>query len=203
MEVFRRLIKTKHYVVHMLVISSLLLHLSEPKLAGVEESEDKKSGTLSFKTPTLDDEDAHSLHMPQDLKCDGCRVVAYQLQTKFSEAHQKRPSLKVLPESQIIDITESICESKFDKYGIKDVDGKKRLSGPGLDTADIPGIMQGGGRWPNRLREMCSMYVGEIGEEEIYEAYLKEKDLDKFLCRGKGLLGECSKSKKRHKTDEL
>ncbi|XP_033738265.1 marginal zone B- and B1-cell-specific protein-like [Pecten maximus] len=202
MEVFRRPIKTSHHVVIIIVICSLVVRLSEPKLTGVEESEDKKSGSLSFKTPTLDDEDAHSLHMPRDLKCDGCRVVAYQLQTKFSEAHKKRPSLKVLPESQIYDITESVCESKFDKYGIKEVDGRKRLSGPGLETADIPGIMQGGGRWPNRLRETCSMYMGEIGEEEIYEAYRQEKDFEKYLCRGQGLLGECSK-KTSHKTDEL
>ncbi|OWF42206.1 marginal zone B- and B1-cell-specific protein-like [Mizuhopecten yessoensis] len=199
---FRRLTKTNHYLTFVLVICSLVVHLGEPKLAGVEESEDKKSGTLSFKTPTLDDEDTHSLHMPHELKCDGCRVVAYQLQTKFSEAHKKRPSLKVLPESQIYDITESICESKFDKYGIKEVDGQKRLSGPGLETADIPGIMQGGGRWPNRLRETCSMYMGEIGEEEVYEAYLKEKDLEKYLCRGQGILGECSKKRSR-KNDEL
>lgn len=202
MEMFRRLTMNTHHITIMLVICSLSAHLGEPKLAGVEESEDKKSGTLSFKPPALDDEDAHSLHMPQNLKCDACCVVAYQLQTKFSQAHKKRPSLKVLPESIIYDITESICESKFDKYGIKDVNGQKRLSGPGLETADVPGIMQGGGKWPNRLREMCAMYIGEIGEEEIYEAYRKEDDFEKYLCRGKGLLGECSK-KTTHKTDEL
>ena len=26
----------------------------------------------------------------------------------------------------------------------------KRLSGPGLDTEDVPGVMQGGGKWPER-----------------------------------------------------
>jgi hypothetical protein len=33
--------------------------------------------TLSFNPGNLTDEDQHSQHMPMDLKCDGCRVVAY------------------------------------------------------------------------------------------------------------------------------
>ena len=36
------------------------------------------------------------------------------------------------------------------RYGIKEVNKIKRLSGPGLDTADVPGVMQGGGKWPER-----------------------------------------------------
>ena len=33
--------------------------------------------TLSFTPGNLTDEDFHSLHMPQDLLCDGCITVAY------------------------------------------------------------------------------------------------------------------------------
>lgn len=36
------------------------------------------------------------------------------------------------------------------RYGVKEVDGVKRLSGPGLETADVPGLMQGGGPWSIR-----------------------------------------------------
>jgi len=31
------------------------------------------------------------------------------------------------------------------------VKGVNRLSGPGLETQDIPGLLSGGGRWPGRL----------------------------------------------------
>lgn len=33
--------------------------------------------TLTFKPANLTDEDQHSQHMPRDLICDGCRIVAY------------------------------------------------------------------------------------------------------------------------------
>lgn len=33
--------------------------------------------TLKFSPANLTDEDQHSQHMPMDLKCDGCRIVAY------------------------------------------------------------------------------------------------------------------------------
>ena len=35
-------------------------------------------------------------------------------------------------------------------YGIKTVKGINRLSGPGLEAKDFPGMMQGGGKWPGR-----------------------------------------------------
>ena len=36
------------------------------------------------------------------------------------------------------------------RYGLKTYNGENRLSGPGLEAADEPGMMQGGGRWPYR-----------------------------------------------------
>ena len=33
--------------------------------------------TLTFNPANLTDEDQHSPHMPRDLACDGCRIVAY------------------------------------------------------------------------------------------------------------------------------
>lgn len=33
--------------------------------------------TLTFNPANLTDEDQHSQHMPRDLVCDGCRIVAY------------------------------------------------------------------------------------------------------------------------------
>ena len=38
-------------------------------------------------------------------------------------------------------------------YGLKEVKGVKRLSGTGLETADVPGVLQGGGMWPRRYND--------------------------------------------------
>lgn len=45
----------------------------------VTQNEDGTEGSISFTTPTLNDEEAHSLHMPSHLKCDACTAVAYQV----------------------------------------------------------------------------------------------------------------------------
>jgi len=36
-------------------------------------------------------------------------------------------------------------------YGLKQMGGINRLSGPGTEAEEEPGMMQGGGKWPNRL----------------------------------------------------
>ena len=48
-----------------------------------------------------------------------------------------------------------------------------------------------------RLAERCGTLVGEIGEDEIYEAYRKHKSLTNFLCKEQSK--DCVKTKK----DEL
>ncbi|XP_046359843.1 marginal zone B- and B1-cell-specific protein-like [Haliotis rufescens] len=169
-------------------------------IKGLDQSDDGSSGTLSFKTPELDDEDAYSFHMPSSLKCDGCRVIAHLMYSKFDKIHKNRPSVKTLPEHEILDIFEVVCTDKFESCGVKDIKGVKRLSGPGLETADVPGVMQGGGKWPGRLQQMCQNYVGELGEEEIYHAYKEQgKLLEKFLCYGDGVQGDCSSLNKTKK----
>ncbi|XP_071952860.1 marginal zone B- and B1-cell-specific protein-like [Antedon mediterranea] len=152
----------------------------------VDDEDFPTSGKLSFKTPDLDDEHAHSQHMPDALKCDACRLLTFRMQEKFDTANKKRPSLKKnLPESEILDLFEDVCGSQFDNVGVKEIKGIPRLSGPGLETADVPGVMAGGGKWPGRLMQLCDTYVGELGEEEIYEAY-KEGKLQDFVCRQPG-----------------
>ena len=44
-----------------------------------------------------------------------------------------------------------ILLSSFIRYGLKTVHGVNRLSGEGLEAKDVPGMMQGGGKWPGRL----------------------------------------------------
>ena len=45
----------------------------------VDTSEDGNSGTITFSTPGLDDDEAHSPWMPDVLKCDACRAVSYKV----------------------------------------------------------------------------------------------------------------------------
>lgn len=48
-------------------------------------------------------------------------------------------------------------------YGLKTVHGVNRLSGPGLEAKDFPGMMQGGGKWPGRLVVLsCFMYLSSL-----------------------------------------
>ena len=45
----------------------------------VHESGFASSGKLSYSTPDLDDEDHHSMHMPDQLLCDACQILAYNV----------------------------------------------------------------------------------------------------------------------------
>ena len=36
------------------------------------------------------------------------------------------------------------------RYGIKQVKGEQRLTGPGAEASDVPGVTAGGGKWPQR-----------------------------------------------------
>nr|XP_054773111.1 marginal zone B- and B1-cell-specific protein-like [Lytechinus pictus] len=150
-------------------------------------------GTINFSTPDLDDEDHHSPHLPSSLKCDACHILTHMMTERLDKANEKRPSLKKkLPESEIIDIFEELCSDEFHNVGVKEINGKKRLSGPGSKIQDTPGIMQGGGKWPFRMLQMCQSYLGDYEEEELYGFYLKGK-LDKRLCYGPD--GVCTKKK--------
>ncbi|KAI0233720.1 hypothetical protein LSAT2_016052 [Lamellibrachia satsuma] len=105
-----------------------------------------------------------------------------------------------LPESEILDLAEKICDSKtYESYGLKLVDDKKRLTGPGTEVENRPGVMQGGGKWPIRMSDMCNTYMENIGETEIYEEYKRNKKsrsgFVNYLCYGSGVLGKCSKIK--------
>ena len=46
-------------------------------------------------------------------------------------------------------------------YGLKTYNGENRLSGPGTDAVDEPGMMQGGGRWPYRYVQL-QQYVRSL-----------------------------------------
>ena len=56
----------------------------------MEMDDDGLSGKISFTTPDLSDDDSHSPWMPDQLKCDACTGIAYQVSVLMS---RKRPRL--------------------------------------------------------------------------------------------------------------
>jgi len=52
------------------------------------------------------------------------------------------------------------------RYGIKEVKGINRLSGPGLETKDSPGMLSGGGKWPGR--SVINLAAGNISCQRLY-----------------------------------
>lgn len=183
------------------------LHVATVKAVGPDGTPD---GTqkMTFKPPNVSDEEKHSNFMPEQLKCDACRIVAYQLYINFKQFNKAHKNYKNnLPESEILDIVDGVCNDKetFNTYGIKEVKGVNRLSGAGLETQDAPGMLSGGGKWPGRLMNMCSSFVEELGEEQLYEIYRQDpsdnKAFEKSLCKGNGIFGECVKKQERQRQE--
>jgi len=144
-------------------------------------------GTLKLPDPNT--EEGSSPHTPSELRCDACRIIAHLLFEAFN-----RTSHRKLSESDVLEVAESVCHSKFDRYGITEINGRPRLKGPGLETDGIPGVTRAGGKWPFRLHQTCENYVGDLGEEEIYEQFLRSKSKSEFsayMCEQSGDLAVC------------
>uniref|UniRef100_UPI00359010F5 marginal zone B- and B1-cell-specific protein-like isoform X1 n=1 Tax=Myxine glutinosa TaxID=7769 RepID=UPI00359010F5 len=156
----------------------------------------KNEHKFSLSSPELNDEEGHSQHMPAHLRCDACRAIAYQMQEFLQKVSNKLGNN--LPESQLVDTLDSCCSQSWEEYGVKEVGGELRLSGPGLETKNSFGMLMGGGKWPFRMLQMCHGYLGEIGEEDLHEAFLKDPgNLASFLCYTAG--GNCSKGGEQNK----
>ncbi|XP_004586523.1 marginal zone B- and B1-cell-specific protein [Ochotona princeps] len=148
--------------------------------------------SLSAAAPQLDDEEKYSAHMPTHLRCDACRAVAYQMREHLAKAEAKlqpRDSLgqRELSESEYTDVLDRSCSQDWQDYGVQEVNHVKRLTGPGLSEGPNLHIqvMIRGGPWPTRLSTTCLHYLGEFGEESIYEAYLQGQGaLEELLCGG-------------------
>ncbi|XP_004477877.1 marginal zone B- and B1-cell-specific protein [Dasypus novemcinctus] len=145
---------------------------------------------LTATAPQLDDEEKYSAHMPAHLRCDACRAVAYQMWRHLSEAEAKLHTpvsggQQELSESAYTDVLDQSCNQSWQEYGVQEVNQVKRLTGPGLSQGPQPSIsvMVSGGPWPVRLYGTCLQYVGEFGEDQIYEAHRQGHGaLEALLC---------------------
>jgi len=52
--------------------------------------------SMTFKAPNISDEEAHSNFMPEQLKCDACRIVAYQVSLENYQLKLDRNKEKLL-----------------------------------------------------------------------------------------------------------
>ncbi|CAM4589515.1 marginal zone B- and B1-cell-specific protein [Lepidochelys kempii] len=142
---------------------------------------------FSATAPRFNAEEAYSAHMPEHLQCDACRAIAFQMQKYLTKAESKRSSAKApaarLSESEYVDTLENSCSQSWESYGVKEVGGVKRFAGPGLESQETMSVMMTGGPWPARLYKLCHSYLGEFGEEQIYEEYRRRPAaLAEFLC---------------------
>uniref|UniRef100_A0A8D0NJR2 DUF3456 domain-containing protein n=1 Tax=Sus scrofa TaxID=9823 RepID=A0A8D0NJR2_PIG len=162
---------------------------------------------LSATAPQLDDEEKYSAHMPAHLRCDACRAVVYQMQQHLTKAEAKLHTLDSeghhrLSESVYTDVLDQSCSQTWQDYGVREVDQVKRLIGPGLSKGREPSIsvMITGGLWPGRLATTCWHYVGEFGEDQIYEAHRQGAEaLEALLCGGPR--GACSEETPRPRAE--
>uniref|UniRef100_A0A8C3VQ92 Marginal zone B and B1 cell specific protein n=1 Tax=Catagonus wagneri TaxID=51154 RepID=A0A8C3VQ92_9CETA len=154
---------------------------------------------LSATAPQLDDEEKYSAHMPAHLRCDACRAVVYQMEQHLTKAEAKlhtpdsSEGHRKLSESVYTDVLDQSCSQDWQDYGVREVDQVKQLIGPGLSRGREPSIsvMVTGGRWPTRLTVTCLHYLGEFGEDQIYEAHRQGQGaLEALLCGGPQ--GACS-----------
>ncbi|XP_066128755.1 marginal zone B- and B1-cell-specific protein isoform X1 [Saccopteryx bilineata] len=170
---------------------------------------------LTATAPQLDDEEKYSAHMPAHLRCDACRAVAYQESGSCSFGiwrrtlspasqmwqHLAKAEAKLhnpqghqeLSESVYTDILDRSCSQTWQDYGVREVNKVKHLTGPGLSDGPQPSVsvMITGGPWPTRLSTTCLHYLGEFGEDQIYEAHQQGQGaLKALLCEGPW--GACS-----------
>ncbi|XP_049642005.1 marginal zone B- and B1-cell-specific protein [Suncus etruscus] len=154
---------------------------------------------LTASSPQLDEEEKFSAHMPPHLRCDACRAVAYQMWQHLAnaEAKLKTPDARgrlELRESEYTDVLDQSCSQSWQDYGVREVNQVKRLTGPGLNQGPEQriSVIVSGGLWPIRLSRTCLHFVGEFGEDQIYNAYQQgQGTLETLLCGGPK--GVCSK----------
>ncbi|XP_009566633.2 marginal zone B- and B1-cell-specific protein [Cuculus canorus] len=162
-------------------------------LAGTGAEDTCGNPSISIPAPQLSSEERLSPHMPESLRCDACRAIAFQIEEQLHRAEGK-VGKKALSESDYTEVLERSCSQGWESYGVQELDGEKRLAGPGLPRQEPMTVMVTGGPWPSRLAKMCHGYVGERGEAQIYGAHRQgAAALRELLCHGEK--GACAGGK--------
>merc|ERR1712151_473202 len=189
----------------MVISFALALAFAGGSGAADDRSNEKRKVVQEMKieAPAMTEEDNYGYNMPDQYKCDACTAAMYHLNEALLAKH---PKSRRLQEWEYQDIFDETCAEGFKGYGIKLIDGRNVLSGPGLMHAEHlqPGmgaIQMGGEKWDKRMGEMCRKIVYEsIGEEDIYEHFRATGKLPQNLCHEATRV--CQKNVQEQKRDK-
>jgi hypothetical protein len=146
--------------------------------------EGKNVQSLQIQAPSMTEEDQYGYTMPDQYRCDSCKVVVHHV----SEAlKRKQPKNRRLKEWEYHEVFDETCKTGFSGYGISLVNGQNVLSGPALKRDNLePGmgaIQMGGETWEKRLGEQCRKFVYEkIGEDEVYDHFREHGEVSEEMC---------------------
>lgn len=159
-------------------------------LLGVTRAQQSDGHTISIAAPSLSEEEQFSVVIPSQYRCDGCFAIATQIQ--HAVVKQRGLFAKRVFEDDAIDVVENACDEKnFQNYGVSLVNGKNKLSGPGIPS-DINGpspgggfITMSGGMWPKRLKSRCNEIVNDTDLTKLVELALRvpENGFTNHVCR--------------------
>merc|ERR1719311_1700865 len=112
--------------------------------SGVNEN-GQKVQSLKIQAPTMTEEDQYGYTMPEQYRCDSCKVVVYHLEEalKAKELKSRR-----LSEWEVQELFDETCSTAFKGYGISHVNGESKLSGPSIKRDNVEagaGTIQMGG----------------------------------------------------------
>jgi len=147
--------------------------------------EGRQVQSLKIEAPSMTEEDQYGYTMPDQYRCDACKVVTHHLSEALKKAHPtKNRRLKEWEYQELFDET---CAKGFSGYGVALVHGQNVLSGPALKRDNLePGmgaIQMGGETWEKRLGEICRKFVYEkIGEDEVYDNFRANEEVSPDLC---------------------
>jgi len=148
------------------------------------DEEGRQVQALKIQAPAMTEEDQYGYNMPEQYKCDSCKVVAYHITQALKQKQPKNRRLKSWEYTELFDET---CKTGFKGYGVSLVDGQNVLSGPALKRDDVKAgegaIQMGGETWEKRLGEICRKFIYEkIGEDEVYDKFRSAGMVSSDLC---------------------
>jgi len=148
------------------------------------DDEGRNVQSLQIQAPSMTEEDQYGYNMPDQYRCDSCKVVMHHLTETLK---RRQPKNRRLQEWEYQDIYDETCKSGLAGYGVALVDGQNVLSGPAIKRDNLkPGmgaIQMGGETWEKRLGEICRKIVyDKIGEGELYEHFRGKGVLSPDLC---------------------
>jgi hypothetical protein len=117
------------------VVTSIFLLLSQADNweSGVNEN-GQKVQSLKIQAPTMTEEDQYGYTMPEQYRCDSCKVVVFHLREALKKKELKS---RRLTEWEVQELFDETCSSGFKGYGISHVNGESVLSGPALKRENL------------------------------------------------------------------